>query len=168
MDAAVAAATGAEAPGASAGTAAAASGGDTGAAAGGAAAGAGGDTGAAAAGAAAGAGETAAGAAGGGCEGPTTIGAIPSNVCLGLATLGVLGRLVTTAPDAVATAGAANGTAAGSTDEVRSGSSQEAVKRSERRSASLSLSGAPEGRSGSGMKRFGSSQASIAARASAT
>lgn len=139
---------------------------------GGAATGAGAGTGAAAAtGAArgAGGGGGADGEAGGGCDGPTTIGAMPSSVffCFGLAA-GTTSLVPATGSGAGWVAwDEASGTVGGSS-VGGSGSSHDAVKRSERRSASLSLSGAPEGRWGSGMKRSGSSQASIGARASAT
>ncbi len=146
-------------------------------------------TGAAAAGlAATGAVSTGFGTAGG-CDGPTMIGAMPSSVCLCRFTTGA-GRTAGAGAATAAASGAATaaGTGAATTGEAAaaavaagagiglvagsrvggSGSSHDAVKRSERRSASLSLSGASEGRSGSGIKRSGSSQASIGPRASAT
>jgi hypothetical protein len=83
-----------------------------------------------------GAGNGAGGAPGGGA-GPTTIGAIPCRVGLGVGFVAA----------AVGAAGAGAGaTLAGGGSASSSGSSHDAVKRSERRSASLSLSGAAEGR----------------------
>jgi hypothetical protein len=102
--------------------------------------------------------------AAGGCDGPITTGAMPSNVCFGfgfvvvggLGALGASGVSDGAGSELTADSGAVVrprtcATGGGSSGSDSSGSSHDAVKRSARRSASLSLSGATDERSGSGM-----------------
>lgn len=111
----------------------------------------------------------------GGEAGPTTIGAIPTRVCFGwaLTVVGAAGREASSdvgrrTVDRNGARGAVRGSEPGGLAASGSDSSHDAVKRSDRRSASASLSGEPEGRSGSGIARCSCSQASIGTRASAT